>query len=100
MRTLVRWSLSSLRTTTPSPFKAEPSRRMALSLLGMLLEIPRVDGFEARLRNGKAHEASARTNHRGRRFRPHVALGQQQEPRWSHALHSLHARDGREARFE
>ena len=33
MRTLVRWSASSLRITTPRPCRAEPSRRMALSFV-------------------------------------------------------------------
>src|SRR5262249_41406964 len=92
MRTLERWSLSSLSITTPSPFKAEPSRRMAFSLLGMLLEIALVDRLQARLLDRETKEPAARANHRGGRFRPYVALGQEQPSGRGQALHPLHPR--------
>src|SRR5580693_9373230 len=81
MRTLVRWSDSSLSMTTPRPEKAEPSRRMARSLphplVGLVLEIAGVDRFEARLLDAEIFEPALHGDHLDRRFRPHVAVGVQ-----------------------
>src|ERR1700760_4013210 len=80
MRTLVRWSDSSLSMTTPRPSKAEPSRRIARSFLrglghGLVLEIAGVDRLEARLLDAQEFQAALHGDHFGGRFRPHVAIG-------------------------
>src|SRR5690348_7292217 len=81
MRTLVRWSESSLSMTTPRPEKAEPSRCMTSSLLGSPLrrglEIAGIDGLKARLLHAEIFEAALHGDHLGRRFRPYVAVGLQ-----------------------
>src|ERR1700680_2241606 len=77
MRTLVRWSDSSLRNTTPMPRHGEPSRRM---LGSVLLEIPRVDHFEARLLDREPEQLPAGGDHGGCRLRAHVAVGEQPYP--------------------
>src|SRR5580704_16794113 len=78
MRTLVKWSDSSLSMTTPRPWKAEPSRCMKRSLphLARLgLEVAGVDRLEARLLHAEEFQAALHGDHFGRRFRPHVAVG-------------------------
>src|ERR1700733_8503033 len=79
MRTLVRWSDSSLSMTTPRPEKAEPSRRMARPFLhrlfGLVFEIAGVDGFEARLLDAEIFEPAMHRDHLGRGFRAYVAIG-------------------------
>src|SRR5580700_9154487 len=80
MRTLVRWSDSSLSMTTPRPWKAEPSRRMKRSLLhlaGLGLEITGIDRFEAGLLHAEEFQAALHGDDFVRRFRPHVAVGVQ-----------------------
>src|SRR3984885_1759110 len=81
MRTLVRWSDSSLSMTTPRPEKAEPSRRMARTFLhrlfGLVFEIAGVDRFEARLLDAEIFEAALHRDHLGRGLRAHVAIGVQ-----------------------
>src|SRR5580700_409640 len=80
MRTLVRWSDSSLSMTTPRPWKAEPSRCMKRSLLqlaGLGLEITGIDRFEARLLHAEEFQAALHGDDFIRRFRPHVAVGMQ-----------------------
>src|ERR1700674_6070083 len=77
MRTLVRWSDSSLRNTTPMPCQGEPSRRM---LGSVLLEIPRVDHFEARLLDREPEQMPAGGDHGGGRPRGHGAGGGQAHP--------------------
>src|SRR5262249_42994372 len=72
MRTLVRWSLSSLRMTTPRPWRAEPSRCMACSR--RVLEVAGVDQLQARRLDRKPQEPSTRTNDRRSHLRPHIAL--------------------------
>src|SRR5260370_1321748 len=54
-RMLVKWSATSFSVTTPTPFKAEPSRRMALSFVD-LVEVGGVDRLEARLVDRKVRE--------------------------------------------
>src|SRR5580704_15830803 len=81
MRTLVRWSDSSLSMTTPRPWKAEPSRCMKRSLpqslVGLGLEITGVDRLEARFLHAKEFQPALHGNDFIRRFRPHVAVGMQ-----------------------
>src|SRR5580700_9623277 len=81
MRTLVRWSDSSLSMTTPRPWKAEPSRCMKRSLpqglVGLGLEITGVDRLEARLLHTEEFEPALHGDDFIRRFRPHVAVGMQ-----------------------
>src|SRR5882672_4532753 len=94
-RMLVKWSATSFSVTTPTPFKAEPSRRMALSFVD-LVEVGGVDRLETRLVDRKVQEPSAGRDHRGRSFRPHVAVGHQPPAVLSRGLDRLHARHGRE----
>src|ERR1700686_1728587 len=79
MRTLVRWSDSSLSMTTPRPEKAEPSRRMARSFLhgafGLGLEIAGVDRFEAWLLDAEIFETPLHRAHLDRGFGTQVAMG-------------------------
>src|SRR6202451_4915396 len=80
MRTLVRWSDSSLSMTTPRPCNAEPSRCMKRSLLhlaGLGLEIAGVDRLEVRLVHAKEFQPALHGDDFIRRFRPHVAVGVQ-----------------------
>src|SRR5579864_2095349 len=83
MRTLVRWSDSSLSTTTPTPWKAEPSRRMAgpvlhgLAFVGFGLKKSRVDRLEARFLNAEIFEAAVHRHHFDRRFGAHIPVGMQ-----------------------
>src|SRR5579863_726912 len=79
MRTLVRWSDSSLSMTTPSPENAEPSRCMAGSFLqrflGPGLEIAGIDRLEARLLDTEEFQAALHRDHLCGGFRAHVAIG-------------------------
>src|SRR5437763_8033837 len=93
-RMLVKWSAISFSVTTPKPCKAEPSRRMALSFMG--LEVPRVDGFEARLLDRKAQQPAAGRNRRGRCFRADVAIGPQPHAIVADMLDLADARNGGE----
>src|SRR5581483_105147 len=81
MRTLVRWSDSSLSMTTPRPEKAEPSRRMPGSfchrLLRLCLEVAIVDRLEARILNAQEFETALHGDDFGGGFRPHVTIGMQ-----------------------
>src|ERR1700753_3965573 len=81
MRTLVRWSDSSLSMTTPRPEKAEPSRCITRSFLhcvfGLGVEIAIVNRLEARCLHAEEFEPSLHRNAFRRRFRPHVAVGMQ-----------------------
>src|ERR1700733_11886671 len=81
MRTLVRWSDSSLSMTTPRPEKAEPSRCMPRSLpgrvFGLGLEVAGVDRLEARFLHAEILETALHGDHFGGSFRPHVAIGVQ-----------------------
>src|SRR6478752_4854016 len=94
-RMLVKWSATSFRVTTPKPCKAEPSRRMTLSCVG--LEVARIDRFEARFLDRKAQEAPAGRYNRSRCFRPHVAVGKKQETLCSRRFDPLHARNSGDA---
>src|SRR5215831_2787949 len=91
-RMLVKRSAISFSVTTPKPCKADPSRRMELSFVG--LEVARVDRFEARLLDRQAQQPPAGRDHRRGSFRPHVVIGQQQKPVGVATLDPLHARDG------
>src|SRR5580698_500240 len=81
MRTLVRWSDSSLSMTTPRPWKAEPSRCVKRSLfqsrVGLGLEIAGVDRLGARLLHAEESKPALHGDDFIRRFRPHVAIGMQ-----------------------
>src|SRR5262245_22497610 len=88
MRALVRWSLSSLRNTTPSPCQGEPSRRMTLSVV---LEVAGVDRLQAGLLHRQPGEPAAGGHHRGRRLRAHVAFGEQPQPAAAHLFDGAHA---------
>src|SRR5580692_1314490 len=87
MRTLVKWSDSSLSMTTPRPWKAEPSRCMKRSLLqslvGLGLEVAGVDRLEAGLLHAEEFQAALHGDDFVRCFRPHVAVGMQ--PQFSDA---------------
>src|SRR5437667_3001086 len=95
MRALVRWSLSSFMITTPRPWRAEPSRRMSASRwLDAGLEIPGVDRLEARLIDREPEQPAAGHHHRGRRVRPHVAVGHQPQAVGGDHLDGTDARAG------
>src|SRR5919108_507352 len=94
-RMLVKWSAISFSVTTPKPCKAEPSRRMALSFVG--LEIAGVDRLQARLLDRKPQQAATGSDHRGGRFRPHVVIGGQPPAVVPDRLDLLHARHARKA---
>src|SRR5262249_7846041 len=100
MRTLVRWSESSLSMTTPSPEKAEPSRCMAgLLLQGLLrhrLKIARIDRLQARLLDPEVFQPTLRGAALGRGFRPDVAVGLQTNFVNAGFLDSADARNERE----
>src|SRR5689334_22378860 len=100
MRTLVRWSESSLSMTTPSPEKAEPSRCMTGSLLGSLLrrglEIAGIDGLKARLLDAEIFEAALHSDHLGRGFGADIAIGLQANFVDARLLDPADARDRRE----
>src|SRR5262245_462499 len=72
-RMLLKWSAISFSVTTPKPCKAEPSRCMALSFVG--LEVTGVDRLQARLLDRKPEQATATADHRRCRLRPHVVVG-------------------------
>src|SRR6202522_1568291 len=101
MRTLVRWSESSLSTTTPRPEKAEPSRCIELSFLhrhfgvGFALEIAGVDGFEARLLDAEILEPALHSDDFGSGLRPHVAVGLQAHLADARPLNRAYARNER-----
>src|SRR5262245_2553493 len=90
-RMLVKWSAISLIVTTPKPCRAEPSRRMTLSLMG--LEVAGIDRLERRLLDRQPQQAPAGPDHRRGGFRAHVAIGVEQEPVGPRGLDPLHARD-------
>src|ERR1700754_3683589 len=90
-RMLVKWSATSFRVTTPKPCKAEPSRRMTLSCMG--LEVAGIDRLEARLLDGQAQQAPTGRDDCGCCFGPHLAVGKKQPPVRPRRLHPLHARD-------
>src|ERR1700688_2606957 len=100
MRTLVRWSDSSLSMTTPRPEKAEPSRRMAGPFqhgrFGPRLEIARIDCLEAWLLDAEEFEAALHRYHLGRRLRTHVAIGVKPELADAGFLNAADARNERE----
>src|SRR5947209_9673281 len=91
MRTLVRLSSSSLSVTTPMPFKAEPSRRMAVSFVRMLVEILTVDCLEAGLGNSEAEQTPPRRNHGSGGFGPDILLRQEQPAARARALDLPHS---------
>src|SRR6202050_5022962 len=81
MRQLVRWSDSSLSMTTPTPCRAEPSRRMPGSLLHRLcrlvFEVAGIDRLEARLLHAEIFQPALHGYHLSRSLRPHVTIGMQ-----------------------
>src|SRR5580698_667128 len=100
MRTLVRWSDSSLSMTTPRPEKAEPSRCIASSFfkdfLGLRLEVTGIDRFQARLLNAEIFQPALHGDHFGGRFRPHVAIGLQPQLANAGLFDAADARNKRE----
>src|SRR5262245_22840220 len=94
-RMLVKWSAISFSVTTPKPCRAEPSRRMQLSFVG--LEIARVDRLEARLLDRQTQQSPAGCDYGRRGFRPNVVIGQQQEPVRSRRLDPLYPGDHSDA---
>src|SRR5918998_1489221 len=76
MRALVRWSDNSFSRTVPSPWKGEPSRRIAypLTMPGILVEVAGVDHFETGLLEREPGQSSAHGDHFARGVRPHVAI--------------------------
>src|SRR5215470_15733045 len=92
MRTLVRWSLSSLRTTTPRPWRAEPSRCMASS--HHVLEVTVVDHVETGRLDREPQQSAAGGDHGRGRIRAHVALGVDAHVIGRRGLHRFHARYG------
>src|SRR5690348_16733409 len=78
MRALTRWSAISLTVTVPTPWKGEPSRRIAHPLLCRpALEDARVDRIEARLVDREPAQRTIRRDHRPGSVRPHVTIGRQ-----------------------
>src|SRR5262245_33519995 len=94
MRTLVRWSLSSLRMTTPRPWRAEPSRCMASSR--QVLEVAVVDHIETGGLDREPQQPAATCNHGCGRIRAHVALGVDAHVIGGWSFHRFHARYGPE----
>src|SRR5947209_9003317 len=93
-RMLVKWSAISFSVTTPKPCRADPSRRMALSLVG--LEVARIDSLEARLLDRQPQQASTSSDHRRGCLRAHVVVRGQTPAASAHRLDLLHAGHGRE----
>src|SRR4030095_4036966 len=89
MRTLVRWSLSSLRMTTPRPWRAEPSRCMASSR--GVLEVAVVDLVKTGRFHRQPQQPAPRRHHGCSRIRAHVALGVDAHVFGCHGLHRFHA---------
>src|SRR5262249_1834353 len=73
MRMLTKWSLSSLRKTTPTPWSAEPSRCMASSR--RVLEVTIVDQLEIRGLDREAQQAATGGDHSRGRIRANITLG-------------------------
>src|SRR5262245_54653004 len=90
MRTLVRWSLSSLRMTTPRPWRAEPSRCMASSR--QVLEVAVVDHVETGRLDRKPQQPAATCDHGRGRVRAHIALGIDAHVIGGGSLHRFYAR--------
>src|SRR6185437_5336607 len=95
MRTLEMLSASSLTKTVPTPWNAEPSRRMTRPRF-LCLERARVDRLEARLVDREPLQRAADGDYRARRIRSHVALGRHAVAVRRDRLHPCHARNGRE----
>src|SRR5258707_15866034 len=95
MRTLVRWSETSLMNTTPRPCSAEPSRRMLHSLHAVVrcrvFEIAGVDRIQARFLDREAKQPPAGRDRRCRGLRAHVAIGGEAVAVWTGLLHPAHA---------
>src|SRR5581483_5728928 len=102
MRALERWSDISLTVTVPSPWKGEPSRRIAHPLWfdWPRLEELLVDRLEARLVDRELAQRAIRRNDRTRRIRPHVVARRQAEAIRRDGLDLGDARDRREATVE
>src|SRR5262245_39716766 len=90
MRVLVRWSLSSLRITTPRPWSAEPSRCMASSR--HILEVACVNHFQAGRLDREPQQPAATCDHGRGRIRAHVALGVDAHAIGGRSLHRFNAR--------
>ena len=58
------------------------------------MEVTRVDGLKARLRDGETLEAAPAGDHCRRRFWTNVMIGEQQQLRWRQAFDLLHAGHG------
>src|ERR1043165_9814393 len=75
MRMPLKWSDSSFMNTGPRPVNGEPARRTALRGMARLLEVARIDLFEARLQVGQARQRPAGRHDALRRHGTHVAIG-------------------------
>src|SRR5436190_7916405 len=85
MRTLVTWSLSSLRTTTPRPWRAEPSRCMASS--HHVFEVAVVDLVKTGRLDRKPQQPAASGDHGCGCVRADVALGVDAHAIGCHGFH-------------
>src|SRR4051794_22379806 len=88
MRVLVRWSLSSLRMTTPRPWSAEPSRCMTSSRHA--LEVACVDHFQTWRLDREPQQPAAGCDHGRGRIRTHVALGVDAHVIATRGFHGFH----------
>src|SRR5580698_4559595 len=97
MRTLVRWSDSSLSITTPRPEKAEPSRCITRSVIGRLLglglEITVVDRLEAGILDTEVLEPALHGDNFHSRFRSHITISVKAQFADAGLLYSADARD-------
>src|SRR5262245_45992330 len=73
MRMLTKWSLSSLRKTTPTPWRAEPSRCMTSSR--RVREVTVVDQIETRGLDREAQKAPTRRDDGRGRIRADITFG-------------------------
>src|SRR6516165_2233593 len=87
MRTLARWSESSLSMASPFP----------RALLGVSFEIACIDRLQVRLLNAEIFQASLHGDDLGGRLRPHVPVGVQADVADTGLLDPAHPRDKREA---
>src|SRR5262245_46297773 len=94
MRMLTKWSLSSLRKTTPTPWRAEPSRCMTCSC--RVLEVTVVDQIKTRGLDREAQKAATRGNHSRSRIRANITLGVDAHVVGAGCLDRTHARQALE----
>src|SRR5580704_16279503 len=96
IRAPVKWSASSFRKTTPTPLRAEPSRRMKLPSLSRPLEIAGIDRFETGGFHRQKLEPAAGSDDLRRRLGPNIAIRQQPDASAAEFLNTADARDQRQ----